>query len=78
MAAMGWRAKSSLPPNNAASKWYRPPQILHHGLELFRQVDAVLVPSRFTRDYYRQTLGLNSTALPSPLAWDRLRGSSRR
>ena len=48
----------------------------YHGLELFRQVDAVLVPSRFTRDYYRQTLGLNSTALPSPLAWDRLRGSS--
>ena len=44
----------------------------YRGVDLFRPVDAVLVPSRFARDHYRQTLGLNCTALPSPLAWDRL------
>jgi glycosyltransferase involved in cell wall biosynthesis len=37
----------------------------------FRPVDAVLVPSRFARDYYRRTLGLDCTALPHPLDWSR-------
>jgi glycosyltransferase involved in cell wall biosynthesis len=37
----------------------------------FRPVDAVLVPSRFARDYYRRALGLDCTALPHPLDWSR-------
>ena len=30
----------------------------------FRPVEAVLVPSRFSQDYYRRALALESTALP--------------
>ena len=37
----------------------------------FRPVDAVLVPSRFARDYYRRSLNLECTALPYPLDWTR-------
>jgi glycosyltransferase involved in cell wall biosynthesis len=39
---------------------------------LFRQVDAVLVPSAFARDHYRRTLGLDCTALPYCLDWGRV------
>lgn len=45
----------------------------YHDTALFRPTDAVLVPSEFTRDYYRRTLGLECTALPPPLPWDRVR-----
>lgn len=40
---------------------------------LFRDATAVLVPSQFTRDYYRRTLGLECTAIPSPINWSRVR-----
>src|SRR5262249_14074159 len=44
----------------------------YHGAGLFGGVDAVLVPSRFAQDHYRDALGLTCTALPSPLNWERL------
>jgi glycosyltransferase involved in cell wall biosynthesis len=40
---------------------------------LFRTVAGVLVPSQFSKAYYRQALGLDCTAIPSPLDWSRLR-----
>ena len=40
--------------------------------ELFRKVDAVLVPSRFAQAHYKRILGLESTAIPGPWNWDRL------
>jgi glycosyltransferase involved in cell wall biosynthesis len=45
----------------------------YHGAELFRPVDAVLVPSRFAQAHYRRTLGLSCTAIPGPWDWERLR-----
>ncbi|HLJ92138.1 MAG TPA: glycosyltransferase [Gemmataceae bacterium] len=44
--------------------------------EPFRQVDAVLVPSRFAQAHYRRTIGLESTPIPGPWNWDRLRCES--
>jgi glycosyltransferase involved in cell wall biosynthesis len=44
----------------------------YHGAELFRPVDAVLVPSRFAQAHYRRT-GLISTAIPGPWNWARVR-----
>ncbi|HLJ92916.1 MAG TPA: glycosyltransferase [Gemmataceae bacterium] len=44
----------------------------YHGAELFRPVDAVLVPSRFSQEHYRRTLGLTSTAIPGPWDWRRV------
>jgi len=40
---------------------------------LFQHVDAVLVPSQYCADHYRRTLGLECTAIPSPLNWSRVR-----
>jgi glycosyltransferase involved in cell wall biosynthesis len=45
----------------------------YHGAELFRPVDAVLVPSRFAQAHYRRTLGLACTAIPGPWDWARVR-----
>jgi hypothetical protein len=45
----------------------------YNGADLFRPVDAVLVPSQFAQAHYRRTLGLNSTALPGPWDWSRVR-----
>jgi glycosyltransferase involved in cell wall biosynthesis len=39
--------------------------------DLFRLVDDVLVGSRYAAEYYRRTLGLECTAIPSPLDWDK-------
>jgi glycosyltransferase involved in cell wall biosynthesis len=36
--------------------------------KLFAQVDAVLVPSEYSREHYQRTLGIESTAIPGP--WD--------
>ncbi len=36
----------------------------YRGLESFRAVDWVAVPSQFARDYYRKTLGLDAVVLP--------------
>jgi glycosyltransferase involved in cell wall biosynthesis len=41
----------------------------YHGAELFRPIDAVLVPSRFAQAHYRRTLGLTCTAIPGPWDW---------
>jgi glycosyltransferase involved in cell wall biosynthesis len=41
--------------------------------ELFRKVDAVLVPSKFAQAHYKRILGLESTAIPGPWNWSRLR-----
>jgi glycosyltransferase involved in cell wall biosynthesis len=45
----------------------------YHDAEYFRPIDAVVVPSEFARRHYRQTLGLESVAIPGPWRWDRLR-----
>jgi glycosyltransferase involved in cell wall biosynthesis len=45
----------------------------YHGAELFRPVDAVLVPSRFAQVHYRRTLGLSCTPIPGPWDWTRVR-----
>jgi hypothetical protein len=45
----------------------------YHGADLFRPVDAVLVPSRFAQAHYRRTLGLRCTPLPGPWDWKRVR-----
>jgi glycosyltransferase involved in cell wall biosynthesis len=47
--------------------------LAYHGADLFRPVDAVLVPSRFAQAHYRRTLGLESTPLPGPWDWNRVR-----
>ena len=39
----------------------------YHQSRLFDAADAVLVPSRFCADWYRQQLALRSTVIPSPL-----------
>src|SRR5437899_596326 len=44
----------------------------YHGAELFRPVDAVLVPSQFAQAHYRRTLGLECAPLPGPWDWTRL------
>ncbi|MCI0459478.1 MAG: glycosyltransferase [Gemmataceae bacterium] len=41
--------------------------------ETFRQVDAVLVPSRWAQEHYWRTLNLASTAIPGPWDWVRVR-----
>ncbi len=41
--------------------------------DLFAGVDAVLTPSQFTSQYYRNALGISSTAIPCPLDWEALR-----
>jgi glycosyltransferase involved in cell wall biosynthesis len=41
--------------------------------EVFQPVDAVLVPSAFSREHYRRTLGLEATALPCVIDWSRVR-----
>ncbi|MCI0465002.1 MAG: glycosyltransferase [Gemmataceae bacterium] len=41
--------------------------------DLFRGVAAVLVPSHFAQEHYRRTLGLDSTVLPGPWDWARVR-----
>jgi glycosyltransferase involved in cell wall biosynthesis len=45
----------------------------YHGAELFRPVDAVLVPSRFAQAHYHRTLGLRCTPIPGPWDWSRVR-----
>jgi hypothetical protein len=45
----------------------------YDGADLFRPVDAVLVPSGFAQAHYRRTLGLTCTALPGPWDWSRVR-----
>ena len=41
--------------------------------ELFRPVDAILVPSRYAQEHYQRTLGLPCTAIPGPWDWERVR-----
>ncbi|HWE40547.1 MAG TPA: glycosyltransferase [Isosphaeraceae bacterium] len=43
----------------------------------FADVDAVLVPSRFAADYYREALGLECTALPYLIDPGRVRAEAR-
>jgi glycosyltransferase involved in cell wall biosynthesis len=50
----------------------------YHGAALFREVDAVLVPSEASQRHYREKLGLTSTALPGPWDWSRILCSRRR
>jgi glycosyltransferase involved in cell wall biosynthesis len=45
----------------------------YHSAEIFRNVDAVWVLSRFAEDHYRRTLGIDSTPIPGPLSWERVR-----
>lgn len=47
--------------------------------EFFRAVTDILVPSDFSAEYYRKTLGLHSTSIPSPFIWNLIKcpGPSR-
>jgi glycosyltransferase involved in cell wall biosynthesis len=45
----------------------------YRAARLFQDASAFLVPSRFCAEHYRRTLGLDCTAIPSPLAWPRVR-----
>jgi glycosyltransferase involved in cell wall biosynthesis len=40
--------------------------------DLFREVDAVLVPSQAAQQHYHQKLGIVSTAIPGPWSWERV------
>jgi glycosyltransferase involved in cell wall biosynthesis len=44
----------------------------YQGAQLFRPVDAVLVPSRFAQNHYRRTLQLICTPIPGPWDWARV------
>jgi glycosyltransferase involved in cell wall biosynthesis len=50
--------------------WLR--NLSYRGRELFAPTSAVVVPSHFAAEFYRQRLGLDCTVLPSPLNWERL------
>jgi glycosyltransferase involved in cell wall biosynthesis len=41
--------------------------------DIFRDVDAVWVLSRFAEEHYRRMLGIDSTPIPGPLKWERVR-----
>jgi len=43
---------------------------------LFRPVDAVLVPTRFSREFYRRHLGIECTPIFSPIDWARVQCSA--
>ncbi|MGH7127250.1 MAG: glycosyltransferase [Planctomycetaceae bacterium] len=45
----------------------------YHDASLFAPVDLVLVPSRFSAEHYRKSLGLRCAAIPVPLDWSRIR-----
>jgi glycosyltransferase involved in cell wall biosynthesis len=46
--------------------------LAYDGTDLFREVDAVLVPSRASQEHYRRKLGIDSTAIPGPWNWERV------
>ena len=46
--------------------------------ETFNDVDHVLTPSRFLADFYRRTLSLDSTPLPTPIHLDEIFAPERR
>jgi glycosyltransferase involved in cell wall biosynthesis len=45
-------------------------------IEPFKTVDAVMVPSRFSAEHYRRTLGLECTVLPNLIDFDRVRANT--
>ncbi len=47
------------------------------GIGPFTTADAVVVPSRFSADHYRETIGLDCTVLPYLVDFDRARYASR-
>ena len=51
--------------------WLRNASYRHR--ETFARCALTLVPSRFAADYYQKRLGLNCTAIPSPIAWAKVR-----
>ena len=44
---------------------------------MFSDVDAVVVPSQFAADYYRETISVECNVLPNPLDFERIRPESR-
>jgi glycosyltransferase involved in cell wall biosynthesis len=44
----------------------------YHDPELFRNVDRVIVPSEFSRRWYRERLGLRCEVLPYVIDWNRV------
>jgi len=54
----------------AAVFWLR--NCAYEEVDVFRQVDAIIVPSRFTSDFYQKKLGIRCTPIPSPFVWDRV------
>lgn len=45
----------------------------YHNSAFFQHADAILVPSQFSVNHYRNKLGLDSVAIPSPINWSRIR-----
>jgi len=50
---------------------------LYHDAEPFAHADAVLVPSRFAAEFYREALGVDATALPYLIDPERVRAGRR-
>jgi glycosyltransferase involved in cell wall biosynthesis len=44
----------------------------YHDRTFFQLCDGLLVPSNFSVEHYRRTLGLECTAIPSPIDWSRV------
>jgi glycosyltransferase involved in cell wall biosynthesis len=51
--------------------WLR--NFAYKGARLFDLTDGILVPSRFSAEHYRSSLGISCTPIRSPLDWSRLR-----
>jgi glycosyltransferase involved in cell wall biosynthesis len=50
----------------------------YHDLRAFRNVDYVIVPSRFSQHYYAERLGLRCEVMPCAIAMDRIMVRERR
>ena len=50
--------------------WLRNTSYQHAGF--FQHVNGILVPSTFSVEFYKRTLGLDCTAIPSPVDWPRV------
>lgn len=56
---------------------FTPHTLRHSSAAVFADADAVAVPSRFSASYYRKTLGLECTVLPSLVDFERVRADDR-
>ena len=67
----------AIPAMSLAKKWgarviFWLRNTAYHSRRLFREVADCLVPSRFSVHYYKSTIDLPCTAIPSPIDWARV------